>query len=229
MLLVARLQLQPAKDKAAPKALAALLRLMRLVLWRRPTAQQAILDKSEFCILGWLLLRLPAEHLSVSALDELEALLLECSHLDSPAGALPTSRADFESHPQAVVPGPPSCWVVPGLRHALMQTVLCDFRIWSRAQVEVQLAHLQLLRKVVKVQVSRAFLIARTACLLTNLAARTHPSLLDNPLPCKYLLGSAEWAAASRCYPLSPPTSRRPPLHLFYQIDRRWIEKDAFC
>ncbi|KAL1507045.1 hypothetical protein AB1Y20_007907 [Prymnesium parvum] len=115
LLLIGRLQLGAARDATAPRALALFLRLLRLLLWQRPTAQQQarrcsschplaphatrhtqrttrdlLLDCDGVQMLGWLLLKLPPAHLSTDAVSELEMLLLEP---DAPPHARPAEAA----------------------------------------------------------------------------------------------------------------------------------------
>ena len=148
LLLIARLQLRPADDTAAAQAIATILRLIRLVLWRRPTAQQELLDQSGVGLLGWLLLRLPAGHFSVDAVNELK-LLLESPVRDNPPG----SKRGEESLQCSEAAGSSVC-LMRELQADLLHNVLCDFRIWARTQVEVQMAHLLLLREVLQSQVT---------------------------------------------------------------------------
>jgi hypothetical protein len=153
LLLMSRLRLRRARDSTASAALASLVRLLRLVLWFRPAAQQDFLDQNGMDVFGWLLLKLPSDQLSVDVVGEIE-LLLGPTGAEMPSGALLSSSADAGRQRSAVVCATVGCAMGSELKQSLLKSVMCDFRIWARAQVEVQIAHLLLLRKVVKSQVN---------------------------------------------------------------------------
>ena len=138
-----------------------LVRLLRALLWRRPAMHVQLSLYDGPSVLGWLLLRLPGSMLTCALLQQLDGLVDDLVAADDDptlVGAAWTAR----ERPQLAAATVELCCLV-------------DFRVWARAPVDVQCAHLRLLRRRKLFAGSGAFSAAPSANAPTQSLLATPP------------------------------------------------------